>query len=175
MFECKYQLKTVQPNRRLKEEDEDAPIDDRRAEWFGVDRVIAYRIRGSNSYGVPQLPSLPRSLSKSDGDVERYEYLVKWKGLEYDAATWETCTTGDVRAGISTFDERHQKAEARYMQSQNLVFTNLKVQPDYVNGGVLHNYQLSGLKWLLCNFLERKSVILAGNSESYWRKAMFFN
>jgi SNF2 family DNA or RNA helicase len=91
------------------------------------------------------------------------KYLVKWKALPYDAATWEP-----------KLDEpEFERALVRYQKLQNINyapqkdirpnpknFEMLLTQPDYLTGQ-LKGYQMDGLNWLLGNWCARTGCVLA--------------
>lgn len=136
--------------------------DERRPEWVQIDRVIACRDQETQCMTSPpgRGPGEAQGLSLSKG-----EYLVKWTNIEYNGSTWEEENIDkDMQEAISKFIERHELAERKAGTSltDRVVAPAITEQPKYISGGVLHDYQLQGLKWLLSNYEQRKSVILAG-------------
>nr|PNR46176.1 hypothetical protein PHYPA_013295 [Physcomitrium patens] len=134
--------------------DGDEMSDERRPEWVQIDRVIACRDQVKQSV-VGKAPS-----SKSS----KKEYLVKWTNIEYNGSTWEEENNDeDMQEAITKFNERRKLAERKACISpiDRVVAPAITEQPKYISGGVLHDYQLQGLKWLLSNYQQRKSVILA--------------
>lgn len=133
--------------------------DERRPEWVQIDRVIACRDQESRCITSPPAAGEAQGLSSS-----KREYLVKWTNIEYNGSTWEEANNfDDMQEAISKFIERHELAErkASTTQTDRAVAPAITEQPKYISGGVLHDYQLQGLKWLLSNYQQRKSVILA--------------
>jgi chromodomain-helicase-DNA-binding protein 4 len=90
---------------------------------------------------------------------------VKWCNLDYNGSTWEEESGDqDMLDAIQKFSERHLIAKNRELSEQTgrNVAIGILQQPVYIKGGFLHEYQIEGLKWLVANFEEQKSVILAG-------------
>ena len=134
--------------------------DERRPEWVQIDRVIACRDQESQCITSPPAAGEAQGLSSS-----KREYLVKWSNIEYNGSTWEEGNNdNDMLEAITKFIERHELAEKKICatQTDRAVAPIITEQPKYISGGVLHDYQLQGLKWLLSNYHHRKSVILAG-------------
>ncbi len=90
---------------------------------------------------------------------------MKWCNLDYNGSTWEEESGDqDMLDAIQKFSERHLIAKRRELSEQTGrdVAIGILQQPVYIKGGFLHEYQIEGLKWLVANFEEQKSVILAG-------------
>lgn len=95
----------------------------------------------------------------------KLEYLVKWTNIEYNSSTWEEENNDqDMQEAIEKFTRRYAMAKEKACMklTERAVAPAIKQQPKYITGGTLHGYQLQGVKWLLSNFQQRKSVILAG-------------
>ena len=131
------------------DDDDDAPYEPSYGE---VDRVIACRGRAD---GLPP------------------EYLVKWRGLPYRAATWESAC-GPLRGWQQAIDA-HRAREAyaercarepppppaiRSCRSAEQ-FRGVSESPAFRHGERLRDYQLGGVNWLLLSWHLRRSVILA--------------
>ncbi|KAH8821074.1 PHD/FYVE-zinc-finger like domain-containing protein [Xylogone sp. PMI_703] len=104
--------------------------------------------------------------------------FVKFRGLSYDEAVWETPPSRDEEvlwgyfesaydeyiAG-RTFQQRSQSSMKLDTQAfRSLDFeadVELKAQPSAITGGKMMKYQMDGLNWLLYNFHQKKNVILA--------------
>ncbi|XP_058089747.1 CHD3-type chromatin-remodeling factor PICKLE-like [Magnolia sinica] len=132
-------------------------IDPRKAEWFKIDRVIACR-RKFNAHNVCEI----LNLSQASQDSREFEFLVKWMGLDYSDVTWESSCMEELLTEIGKLVHRHQRAIER---SDNYCWEShvpqLDVQPSYLKGGILFDYQMRGLNWILNNFISRRNVILA--------------
>ncbi|VAH83090.1 unnamed protein product [Triticum turgidum subsp. durum] len=127
--------------------------DQRKPEWFEVDRAIACH----RKFDLGLCDVL--ASSKDNEDFEGYEFLVKWKGLDYCDATWESYSTEGVQSAVSMLVKRHQNTSRRVdcvspMNIEGMVSEN-------VHNDALYDYQLQGLKWMFDNFKSRRSVILA--------------
>uniref|UniRef100_A0A453G7J6 CHD3-type chromatin-remodeling factor PICKLE n=1 Tax=Aegilops tauschii subsp. strangulata TaxID=200361 RepID=A0A453G7J6_AEGTS len=119
--------------------------DQRKPEWFEVDRAIACR----RKFGYDGLCDVLASFD-NNADFEGYEFLVKWKGLDYCDATWEPYFTEGVPSAVSMLVQRHKNTVRSPMNIDVMVPEN-----------ALYNYQVQGLQWILDNFKSRRSVILA--------------
>ncbi|RLN05035.1 hypothetical protein C2845_PM13G15190 [Panicum miliaceum] len=115
--------------------------DQRKPEWFEVDRAIAF------------------GGSLDNKDFLEYEFLVKWKGLDYCEATWESCCTEGVQAAISKLVERHQGVLKRIDCVSPVCLEG--VITEEIHNGALYGYQHQGLQWIFDNFKTRRNVILA--------------
>lgn len=134
-------------------------VDERKPEWLKIDRVIACREKVGSDNSLYEVEKSSITGPKKNG---KYEFLVKWMGLDYCDVTWEESCSEELLGTADKLVERHQKANERFdTDSGHLVGLALKEQPSYLNGGILHGYQLQGIKWLLNNFEQRRNVILA--------------
>jgi chromodomain-helicase-DNA-binding protein 4 len=137
--------------------------DQRKPEWLEVDRAIACR-RKCDPDGTCDI----LTAFQDNKNFEAYEILVKWNGLDYCDATWESCCTEGVQAALSMLVERHQKTLKRIDHVSPLFLD--RVIPEEVHNGALYDYQLQGLQWIFNNFKTKRNVILAGkfmNSKGY--------
>eukprot|EP00887_Chlorella_sp_A99_P000453 scaffold17.g453.t1 len=112
-------------------------------------------------------PNVERVIaSREDGG--RREVLVKWRGLAYDAATWEP--QEQVEADDGEAVRRHQRRmalsvdrdEAAEREARRRELAPLEGQPAYLagTGRALKPYQLEGVSWLLSKLHSNLSVIL---------------
>jgi chromodomain-helicase-DNA-binding protein 4 len=129
--------------------------DERKPEWFEVDRAIACRRKFDPDGSCDILASF-----QDNEDFEGYEFLVKWKGLDYCDATWEAYSTEGVQTAVSMLFKRHQNTLKR-ADCVSQMHTDEMI-PENLHGGALYDYQLQGLQWIFDNFKTRRSVILAG-------------
>lgn len=128
--------------------------DQRKPEWFEVDRAIACR-RKFDHDGLCDISAT----FQDNKDFDGYEFLVKWKGLDYCEATWESCTEG-VQPAVSMLVKRHQNTLKRVDCVSQICLDGMI--PEKVHSDSLYDYQLQGLQWIFDNFQTRRSVILAG-------------
>ncbi|KAJ3608915.1 hypothetical protein NHX12_023443 [Muraenolepis orangiensis] len=105
-----------------------------------------------------------RILNHSVDRKNNVHYLIKWRELPYDQATWE-CTTGTTgRPGKKIKLKGKSKRVERPPDNPALDPTiKFERQPDYLDstGGNLHPYQLEGLNWLRFSWAQGTDTILA--------------
>jgi len=128
--------------------------DQRKPEWFEVDRAIACRRKSGCDSTCDILTTI-----QDIKDFQEYEFLVKWKGLDYSEATWESCCKEGLQAAISKLVERHQRALKRIDCVSPVCLKG--VITEEVHNGALYGYQNQGLQWIFDNFRTRRNVILA--------------
>uniref|UniRef100_K3XRZ6 CHD3-type chromatin-remodeling factor PICKLE n=1 Tax=Setaria italica TaxID=4555 RepID=K3XRZ6_SETIT len=128
--------------------------DQRKPEWFEVDRAIACRRKSGSDSTCDILTAI-----QDNEDLQEYEFLVKWKGLDYCEATWESCCTEGVQVAISKLVERHQIASKRIDCVSPICLEGVITED--VHNGALYSYQHQGLQWIFDNFKARRNVILA--------------
>ncbi|KAG9393679.1 SNF2 family N-terminal domain [Carpediemonas membranifera] len=104
-----------------------------------------------------------------DTHKRRHEYLVKWKGLDYKACTWEEKDVVDAN-GKTAFDtmvyyqRQLQNIYAKPIPAfgERPPFRPMETQPAYFPQGLqLRDYQLTGLNFLAAAWHQRRGVILA--------------
>ncbi|KAL2167861.1 hypothetical protein VTG60DRAFT_690 [Thermothelomyces hinnuleus] len=119
---------------------------------------------------------------KFEDDLSRIHHVikiyVKFEGLGYDDAVWDTPPAPDTGPIYDAFCEAYREfLNGRHFQSEpwkNMVARidefrqrdfcadiEVKQQPKGLQRGKLMQYQLDGLNWMLYNFREERSVILA--------------
>ncbi|KAI3652349.1 hypothetical protein MP228_002674 [Amoeboaphelidium protococcarum] len=104
-------------------------------------------------------------------------YLVKWTGLPYDAATWESedvlmheCDDADEK--IQDYEHRsmvpHQRDVSFYdnclpfgVRAPVKDWKPLTESPQFLNGNTLRSYQVEGVNWLLYCWHHGQSCIVA--------------
>ncbi|GAW12214.1 hypothetical protein ANO14919_015750 [Xylariales sp. No.14919] len=107
-----------------------------------------------------------RVVAQRNGDEGR-EYFIKWKGLTYENCTWELSSTISSLAQdrIDQFLDRQSRSWTSEKSESNPAtrskFLKLEKQPNYVKGGELRNFQLTGLNFLSLNWCRGNNVILA--------------
>lgn len=110
--------------------------------WLQVDRILSFEdvVRGQ----------------KNKQNLER-DYLVKWCDLMYDQCTWEReSDLKDARDKIEQFARHFTRWKKRPINAAKKddynpkphLFSPYTIQPEILNGGTLHPYQLDGLNWL---------------------------
>lgn len=107
-----------------------------------------------------------RVVAVRDGGDED-EYLIKWKGLQYDECTWETASLASSHAQdkIDQYLDRASRSWQSDRKETNLEtrsrMTKLEKQPSYIKGGELREFQMKGLNFLALNWTRGNNVILA--------------
>ncbi|KNZ49876.1 chromodomain-helicase-DNA-binding protein 1 [Puccinia sorghi] len=103
-----------------------------------------------------------------DIDHDHVEYLCKWRGLNYDACTWEAEETIEATAAkeIEAYKSRlHCKTVPHCstpLGKTRPVFDRIKEQPKYIKvGGTLKDFQITGLNWLAYVWHKGQNGILA--------------
>lgn len=105
-------------------------------------------------------------------DVMTASYLVKWKSLPYEEASWEK--KSDV-VGIDGGSEKIAEWLARPALETRQDKNELKIgqrplksswqampeSPVYKNGNILRSYQLEGINWLVYCWINKQSCIIA--------------
>lgn len=138
------------------------PSDRRQPEWLQIDRAIA-----CSSRVEPANPCDISSQLLTDENTSDFKFLVKWKGLDYCDTTWESEMTKELRGAIAKLVERHHRAlEIDLDKEQGL--NSKSIAESYK--GVLYDYQIQGVQWILDNFQARRNVILAGKLS--WMKIL---
>ncbi|EON96928.1 putative chromodomain helicase dna binding protein [Phaeoacremonium minimum UCRPA7] len=107
-----------------------------------------------------------RVVAIRDGD-EGDEYLIKWKGLQYDECTWEAAdlVSSHAQDKIDQFIDRSSRSWQSDRKEANpdtrSRMTKLEKQPSYIKGGELREFQMKGLNFLALNWTRSNNVILA--------------
>ncbi|SSD60951.1 related to Chromo domain-containing protein 1 [Saccharomycodes ludwigii] len=104
---------------------------------------------------------------EDDYGTENLEYLVKWRRLNYDEATWESATEiAEISPEeVKQFQQRLQsKILPQYSSNFNSSrprFEKLNVQPKFIKGGELRDFQLTGVNWMAFLWSKNENGILA--------------
>ena len=107
-----------------------------------------------------------RVIGFREGDDED-EYFVKWKGLAYNEATWESSPlVSEIAQGqIDKYLKRTSEIPFSNKTESNTATRSLHrtitEQPDYIKGGKLRDFQMTGLNFLAFNWSKGKNVVLA--------------
>ncbi|RIB11219.1 SNF2 family N-terminal domain-containing protein [Gigaspora rosea] len=108
-----------------------------------------------------------RSISpSSDNPSPTTEYLCKFKRLPYQDCTWEKASTiqKDFHSEIVSFIDRNRSLFVPHRTrtyKHRPAFKPLTVQPNYLVGGELRDFQLTGLNWLAHLWARNENGILA--------------
>ncbi|KAJ9516015.1 hypothetical protein QJQ45_024466, partial [Haematococcus lacustris] len=143
-------------------------------EWLVVDRVVAGR-----SFKSRSRPGASLGLGGGGAVGLRWEFLVKWRGLEYSDATWEReedlqgdqehiarfqrirpRTAADLegavpegkRAACLKAGGPGHMTQLRDVQALQL--------PSFCNGRKLRSYQEEAVRWMVSNYVAGRNCIL---------------
>ncbi|KAJ3241101.1 hypothetical protein HDU81_001887 [Chytriomyces hyalinus] len=100
--------------------------------------------------------------------------LVSWKGRDLEEVTWEDVPEAsskqpDYEDALKRFNarksinsERDRKSIAsKIAKWRSKSLAGIRYQPKCITGGILHDYQVQGLDWLVSNYHLNSSSILA--------------
>ncbi|KAM9326735.1 chromodomain-helicase-DNA-binding protein 4 [Gastrophryne carolinensis] len=171
-------------------------MDDPPAGDYGVDEEEKSRKRKNKDpkylemeekffrYGIkPEWLLIHRILNHSMDKKGYVHYLIKWRDLPYDQASWESedleiqdydaykqayWTHRELMCGDERLSKKNKKIKARKVErppDTPTVDPTVKYdrQPEYLDatGGTLHPYQLEGLNWLRFSWAQGTDTILA--------------
>ncbi|TPX41392.1 hypothetical protein SeMB42_g05049 [Synchytrium endobioticum] len=95
------------------------------------------------------------------------EYYIKWKQLPYNECTWELASdiSGEYQAEIDSFLGRQESITLPYRSAvkgtQRPRYEKFDIQPAYMAGGKLRDYQLLGVNWMAWLWHRNDNGILA--------------
>lgn len=124
------------------------------------------RLDEFEEFHVPERIIDSQRASLEDG-TSQLQYLVKWRRLNYDEATWENATDIVKLAPeqVKHFQNReNSKILPQYSSnytSQRPRFKKLSVQPPFIKGGELRDFQLTGINWMAFLWSKGDNGILA--------------
>ncbi|KAI8453674.1 SNF2 family N-terminal domain-containing protein, partial [Phakopsora pachyrhizi] len=117
-----------------------------------VERVISDRIAPANE----------------DVDHRHTQYLCKWKGLNYEACTWESDRTvaeiadNEIKAYKTRLQSKTLPSQSTPIGKTRPAFDRIREQPKYIKvGGTLKDFQVTGLNWLAYVWHKGQNGILA--------------
>ena len=128
-----------------------AEVDD--GEYFNPDYVECERVLDVSLVPDPE----------GSGEQLTY-YLVKWRALPYEDATWELEPDVD-KSKIAEFnkwrDPPDDDEQVVFERPNTDEWESLKESPIYKNDNTIRSYQLEGLNWLTFCYYNRRNCILA--------------
>eukprot|EP01052_Picozoa_sp_SAG31_P018145 SAG31_NODE_1272_length_9064_cov_5.201004_7_plen_595_part_00 len=135
-------------------------------EAYDLEREMSLElIRGHMQ--VQRIVAQRQAVRPGAGDIE---YLTKWEGLTYDEATWEgvddikvlwQSKIDDYNSRRRIMREQNQKRETGFASRIRGRFQRYDVQPEWLQGGKLRGYQLTGINWLYHQWCRNINTILA--------------
>lgn len=137
-------------------------------EWLTPDRILDVRLRRKSGGGIdPRVMNMKNRITNDPEDtISRVsEMYVKWQGLPYESATWET----DIPGANDPQYEHFLRAYGEYLKFRDVEipkpsqkdlafldrarpksqFKELTQQPDFITLGKLMDFQLLGVSWLV--------------------------
>ena len=126
-------------------------VREQQAQWVQVERVLDHRF------------AAPTQHNPAGCD----EYLVKWRGLDYDEISWEE--EEDIELFQAEIEYYKQRVRNRPQHPtggpaairRSTTYKELEEQPEYLEGGELRDYQLKGLSFIARQWYRNNSPILA--------------
>jgi chromodomain-helicase-DNA-binding protein 1 len=97
-------------------------------------------------------------------------YLCKFQGLPYSENTWELVRDVVDHGGEDQIDAYLLREQRLGLQAQSAEMARrmflsrhraLTQQPDYLKGGLLRDYQMESLNWMIYSWLNNTNIILA--------------
>ncbi|KAL3618573.1 hypothetical protein CASFOL_037655 [Castilleja foliolosa] len=144
---------------------------DETARW-SVDWTVPHRL-------LRKKPILDKFHTASSADVlESYEWLVKWKGLDYDHATWELDSSHFLSSSLgqdlkSEYEMRREKAKRDVDKSQKESVVELSELPaSGVN--VNDNFLLKNVNKLLECWCKSQNTVVFDNQDRAMTLVFFF-
>uniref|UniRef100_A0A4W3HKP4 Chromodomain helicase DNA binding protein 5 n=1 Tax=Callorhinchus milii TaxID=7868 RepID=A0A4W3HKP4_CALMI len=117
-------------------------------------------------YGIkPEWLMMHRIINHSIDRKGEVHYLIKWRDLPYDQATWEfeDFDIPDFDTMKDNYWNHRLVSGPPPSLSPPTPTVKFDKQPDYIDmtGGTLHSYQLEGLNWLRFSWAQGTDTILA--------------
>lgn len=132
-----------------------------------VDRIVAKKFIDPQDLDPKEREELEKMGLKS-----KILYLVKWVALPYSEATWEIADEIQDDEKISQFERNNKPPAPATLQAHPTIMWDERPPPGswrkygesqvYKGGRRLREYQVEGLNWLIFNWYNRRSSILAG-------------
>lgn len=164
----KYKLNNFQRAYRV---DPDACQEGFHQQFLQIDRVIDERDAEDEEEDndSPDSPDSPAKDSASESPP-KVEYLVKWRGLNYSDATWESAdwlTSAEDAEELKKFRTRNSIKDKRAIHAAAAERAKSGGKPPakpkppgFKNGMTLRDYQVTSFEWMIGNYRRRTNVIL---------------
>ncbi|ESN89899.1 hypothetical protein HELRODRAFT_116695 [Helobdella robusta] len=100
--------------------------------------------------------------SESDTEQQVTHYLVTWRSLPYEDATWELEADVDP-SKIEAYLKRKDRPSDELCKPRpsSKEWSSIEESKSYKNGNTLREYQLEGLNWLTFSYYNKQNCILA--------------
>lgn len=109
---------------------------------------------------------------------DHIDYLCKWKGLNYDACTWEDhdrimkIAADEVKAYQKRNRSKTVPFRSTPLGKTRPAFDRIREEPNYIKvGGTLKDFQVTGLNWLAYVWHKGQNGILA--DEVFFEKPLY--
>ncbi|SCV04276.1 LAMI_0H14818g1_1 [Lachancea mirantina] len=99
--------------------------------------------------------------------TSQLQYLVKWRRLNYDEATWEVASEivklapEQVKHFQSRVNSKILPQNSNFCGTSRPRFEKLNSQPAFIKGGELRDFQLTGINWMAFLWSKNDNGILA--------------
>lgn len=113
---------------------------------------------------------IERIVAERTGPTGDKQYLCKFAGLPYGENTWELAADVAEHGGMAQVEE-YMRREQRVLSPPHTVenarqllmrsHRALEVQPAFLCGGELRDYQLQSLNWMIYSWMRNINIILA--------------
>ena len=125
------------------------------------------RLDEFEEYSIPERIISSQRITTEDGNDE-LQYLVKWRRLNYDEATWENANK-IVKLSPEEVKKFQQRSNSKILPQNSSNYNNfdrpkfekLDFQPSYIKGGELRDFQLTGVNWMAFLWSKNDNGILA--------------
>ena len=119
------------------------------------ERVEAQDVPFAEHYTV-----VDRVVAHREGEEEgSTEFLVKWCGLGYAAATWEAEASLNSDADRACFARYHRFSAPKAMDIKEMP-RGRQEPPTFKNNMALREYQVTSFEWMINNYCRGRNVIL---------------
>ncbi|CEP63303.1 chromatin-remodeling ATPase CHD1 LALA0_S07e07074g [Lachancea lanzarotensis] len=124
------------------------------------------RLDEFEEFKIPERVVDSDRVTLEDG-TSQLQYLVKWRRLNYDEATWENAgavvklAPEQVKHFQNRINSKILPQHSSTYGSQRPRFEKLSEQPSFVKGGELRDFQLTGINWMAFLWSKNDNGILA--------------
>ncbi|CCE62013.1 hypothetical protein TPHA_0B03430 [Tetrapisispora phaffii CBS 4417] len=133
-----------------------------------MDMDLERRLDEFKEYEIPErIIDSDRVVIDEDENKTQLQYLVKWKRLNYDEATWEDSNDIVKLAPQQVRNFQSRSTSKILPQNSNIYskdrpqFEKLDEQPSFIKNGELRDFQLTGINWMAFLWSKNDNGILA--------------